>query len=524
MRSIAIPILALLALAVVPTGAAAQAEEETDILVEEETVPPPPRELLRGIEQYKKKEYGLAALDLWQVVDDDYYEYYHGDASYYLARSLDMMGYPYAALDEYQRFLKVGGESDNFVKGFDHAVALADELDAGWLLADGLSFHSSDTFGREGGPRALYWVGKTLFEADRLAEARAYLQAVPRSSEFYPRAKLVEGVVLTKQYKPKEAIAPFTIAYEAAKDDPEERRVAELANLNLARTYYATKNFERAIEHYKAVPRESLDWHSARFEMAWAYYMIGRLNDCLAELHSVTSPFFDSWYIPEPRLLRILVYYNLCKYDDGSTMLEDFTSTHLPVQQLLNESVQEARRDPKLLFDTMVAYVTHGEREGIPLPEPILHLWIRDESIKRAGAFVAEVEAELKRLERDATGFGTSSAGYDIRERLEERIYDIRGFHTDRVLARLNGMNRQLIDYLGQSEIYKLEMLSKKRRLLEAAASGRVQEMIRLRVRGFREPPGYQSWPFEGEYWVDELGWYQIDTLDECKEIMDRAN
>jgi len=524
MRTIAIPLLASLALAVLAPGAAAQTEEETDILVEEESVPPPPRELLRGIEQYKKKEYGLAALDLWQVVDDDYFAYYHGDASYYLARSLDMMGYPYAALDEYQRFLKVGGDSDNFRKGFDHAVALADELDAGWLLADGLSYHSSDKFGREGGPRALYWVGKTLFEADRLAEARAYLQAVPRSSEFYPRAKLVEGVVLTKQYKPKEAIAPFTIAYEVSKDDPEEARVAQLANLNLARTYYATKNFERAIEHYKAVPRESLDWHEARFEMAWAYYMIGRLNESLAELHSVTAPFFDDWYIPEPRLLRILVYYNLCKYDDGSTMLEDFTSTHLPVQQQLNESVQEARRDPKLLFDTMVAYVTDGEREGIPLPDSIHHLWIRDESIKRAGAFVAEVEAELQRLERDATGFGTSSAGYDIRDRLEERIYDIRGFHTDRVLSRLNGMNRQLIDYLGQSELYKLEMLSKKRRLLEAAASGRVQEMIRLRQRGFREPPGHQSWPFEGEYWIDELGWYQIDTLDECKEILDKAN
>lgn len=523
MKTIAIPILALLAVAAWSSSAQAQVEEETEILVEEETIPPPPRELLRGIDQYKKKEYGLAALDLFQVVDDSYYEYYHGDASFYLARSLDMMGYPYAALDEYQRFLRVGGESDNFHKGFDHAVVLADELDAGWLLADGLSYHSSDAFGREGGPRALYWVGKTLFEAERLAEARAYLQAVPRSSEFYARAKLIEGVVLTKQYKPKEAIAPFTIAYETAKNDPEQQRVAQLANLNLARTYYAIKNFERAIEHYRAVPRESLDWHAARFEMAWAFYMMGRLNDSLAELQSVTSPFFDEWYIPEPRLLRILVYYNLCKYDDGATMLEDFTSSHMPVQQQLNEAVQEGRRDPERLFDTMVAYVSEGERTGIPLPESVLHLWIRDESIKRAGAFVAEVDRELQRLERDATGFGSSSAGYDIRGRLEQRIYDIRGFHTDRVLARLNGMNRQLVDYLGQSELYKLEMLSKKRRLLEAAASGRVQEMIRMRQRGFREPPGYVSWPFEGEYWVDELGWYQIDTLDECKEILDKA-
>lgn len=523
-RSARFPLVLLLA-TLLPWAAAAQFEdeEETDIMVEEEVIPPTPQKLLKGIKAYKDREYGLAVLDLWEIVTDDYYEYYHGDASFYLARSLDMLGYPYAALDEYQRFLRVGGESDNFAKGFEHAVQLADELNAGWLLADGLSYHSSDKFGREGGPRAMYWVGKTLFEAGRLSESRAYLQAVPKSSEYHPRAKFIEGVVLTAQFKPQEAIGPFTIAYDETRDDPDEGRVAMLANLNLARTYYALKNFERAVEHYKMVPRESLDWHEAQFEIAWSFYMMGRLNDSLAALQTCTAPFFDGWYIPEPRLLRILVYYNLCKYDDGSQMLEDFTSTHGPIQTKLNDAIQQARSDPQRLFETMTTYVTTGERAGIPLPEEIIHLWIRDESLAVAGEFADQVEAEVIRIERDATGFGTTSAGYDIRKRLQDRIFDIRGYHTDRVLVQLNDMNRQLIDYIGQAEVYKLEMLSSKRKLLEAAATGRVQELIRTRQRGFRVPPGYNEWPFQGEYWMDELGWYQVDTLDECKEILKQA-
>ncbi len=518
-------LLPLLLAALLPWPAAAQFEdeEEAEIMVEEEVIPPTPQKLLKGIKAYKDREYGLAVLDLWEIVTDDYYAYYHGDASYYLARSLDMLGYPYAALDEYQRFLRVGGDSDNFGKGFEHAVQLADELEAGWLLADGLSYHSSDRFGREGGPRAMYWVGKTLFEAGRLSEARAYLQAVPQSSEYYPRAKLIEGVVLTAQFKPQEAIGPFTIAYDETKNDPDEYHTAVLANLNLARTYYALKNYERAVEHYAMVPRESLDWHEAQFEMAWAYYMMGRLNDCLACLQTCTAPFFDGWYIPEPRLLRILVYYNLCKYDDGSQMLEDFTTRHASIQTELNEAIQQSRSDPERLFDTMTLYVREGERQGIPLPEPVIHLWARDASLASAGEFVGAVEAEVIRIERDATGFGTTSAGYDIRKRLEDRVYDIRGYHTDRVLAQLNAMNKQLVDYIGQAEVYKLEMLSRKRKLLEAAAGGRVQELIRTRQRGFRVPPGYNEWPFQGEYWMDELGWYQVDTLDECKEIMDKA-
>ncbi len=521
MRAHLVYLLAALVLLAFTAPAAAQYEEEDlEVMVEEEYIPPTPEKLLRGIKSYKDKEYGLAALDLWEVVTDDYYTYYHADASYYLARCLDMMGYPYAALDEYQRFLRLGGDSDNFAKGFEHAVMLANDLNAGWLLADGLSYHSSDVFGRQGGPKALYWVGKTLFEADRLSESRAYLQAVPQSSEYYPRAKLMEGVVLTRQYKPQEAVAPFTIAYDLTKKDPEQQKVAELANLNLARTYYAMKNYERSIEHYNMVPRSSLDWHQARFEAAWSYYMMGRLNETLAELQSVTAPFFDNWYIPEQRLLRILVYYNMCKYDDGAQMLEDFTVRHMPVSERLQAAISQASGDPERLFMTMTTYVETGERTGIPLPEEIIHLWARDESLRSAGSFVTEVRNELDRLQRDATGFGSASAGYDIRQRLEDRIYDIRGYHTDRVMSRLKIMDQQLVRYIGEAEIYKLEMISSRRRLLEAAAGGRVQDMIRMRQRGFRVPPGYVEWPFEGEYWLDELGWYQVDTLDECKEIL----
>ncbi len=520
------PVWSLLvaSLAAAPLTAAAQAEgDETEVMVEEEYIPPTPEKLLRGIKSYKDKEFGLAALDLWEVVTDDYYEYYHADASYYLARCLDHLGYPYAALDEYQRFLRLGGSSDNFAKGFEHAVQLADDLGAGWLLADGLSYHTSDQFSRAGGDKALYWVGKTLLEADRLSESRAYLQAVSSSSEYHARAKLMEGVVLTRQHKPKDAIAPFTIAYDETKNDPEQHKIAELANLNLARTYYALKNYERAVEHYDLVPRSSLDWHEARFEAAWSYYMMGRMNETLAELQTVTAPFFDHWYIPEHRLLRVLVYYNMCKYDDGAQLLEDFTALHRPVEQKLQAAIQQAQSDPERLFETMVVYVETGERTGIPLPEEIIHLWARDESLRVAGEFVAAVEDELARMERDATGFGSASAGYDIRQRLQDRVYEIRGYHTDRVMLSLRTMQRQLVDYIGQAEVYKLEMLSQKRRLLEAAAGGRVQELVRMRQRGFRVPPGYNTWPFEGEYWVDELGWYQVDTLDECKEILNQA-
>ena len=31
-----------------------------------------------------------------------------------------------------------------------------------------------------------------------------------------------------------------------------------------------------------------------------------------------------------------------------------------------------------------------------------------------------------------------------------------------------------------------------------------------------RTKKGYQSWPWEGEYWADELGYYRISTKSDC--------
>ena len=76
MRAITIAAAALALLWCLPALAQFE-DEESDVLIEEEVIPPTPDKLLRGIKHYKNKEYGLAALDLWEVVTDDYYEYYH---------------------------------------------------------------------------------------------------------------------------------------------------------------------------------------------------------------------------------------------------------------------------------------------------------------------------------------------------------------------------------------------------------------------------------------------------------------
>lgn len=495
-----------------PAGDASEAEELAAPM-------PPPPELREGIRKYKDESWEPATLDFYAVLDDPRAAEYHDEAGFFLARCLERMGMPYAALLEYARFLAIGGDSEKFIEGFQSAVKLGEELDAGWLLAPSLTVHSDDRYARDGSGTARYWVGRAFYQEGKLDEARAYLMAVDKASPVYSRARFLEGVVLTRLRRPKDAVQPFQEALRVASKEKGGDGLAILANLNLARTWYALGNFERAFEHYKDVPRDHVDWYESLFERAWSQYMLGRLDGSLAELQSVTAPFFDGLFIPEPLLLKALVYYQLCKYQDGKKLLDAFTADYKPIFDDLGRAVEQGQADRDRLFESVARFMLDGDRAGVPIPHSVLLYFERDESLRQAGAFVRGVRNEGERMKRLKSGWGDQPVARDLRRRLDERASELKAQKSGMVLARLRGLVGQLSEFMTQAEIYKLEMLTREKDLYTAASRGDVMDRLRAR-RSVEVPKGYNYWPFEGEYWIDEIGWYQITTVDECKEVL----
>jgi hypothetical protein len=80
-------------------------------------------------------------------------------------------------------------------------------------------------------------------------------------------------------------------------------------------------------------------------------------------------------------------------------------------------------------------------------------------------------------------------------------------------------MHVVLGEHLGNAEIYKVEMITAEKDIYQAAYHGKLMEKIAARKMLRDVPAGYRFWPFEGEYWMDELGWYEVNTVNECLEI-----
>ena len=64
-------------------------------------------------------------------------------------------------------------------------------------------------------------------------------------------------------------------------------------------------------------------------------------------------------------------------------------------------------------------------------------------------------------------------------------------------------------------------MLQMEQRLLErASVMGEMPEAKRRVKRKLRGRVNQRIWPWQGEFWADELGYYRIDSKPDCPEGM----
>jgi len=71
---------------------------------------------------------------------------------------------------------------------------------------------------------------------------------------------------------------------------------------------------------------------------------------------------------------------------------------------------------------------------------------------------------------------------------------------------------------LSDVQVTKLDIMQYETRMYENASfTGELHFGDRLgRLRSMGTLRGHQAWPFEGEYWADELGYYRIDARPDC--------
>lgn len=461
-------------------------------------------------EATKAGDQDRAAELLLALTRDETHSAFHAEAWARLAATLQAKGYPYAALHAYARGLETDAAmvSSTAKTAVDLAGQVGDLALLQPVFAKNVGIEVDDaTRGQVAHLAAL------AAHADgNHGMAVAFLKMVPSSAPNYAEAKALEGVVLSQTSRYTDAVAALQIALAAGSRRPDAARWANLMHLNIARAYFGAGDFVRAIEYFAKVERSSPYWPEAQFERAWAHFRLDDLNGSLGLLATHSSPFFEQEYFPEAALLEIYALFLLCKFPAASERIDAF---QVRFAKMKDEIASVGGMAPDQLYQAMATDLRRDEADGT-LPIMVSRPFRTEDRFADAVKRVSTLDAELKRL--DQAGGDWAGAARDWLQDRRQAIVEGEG---KRIRARARAMDDELSAMLSNAEMNKLDILQMESRMYERASYTGVMDKAKRTVdRELRVREGYRSWPYEGEFWADEVGWYRIDTKPECPESM----
>jgi tetratricopeptide (TPR) repeat protein len=333
------------------------------------------------------------------------------------------------------------------------------------------------------------------FLAGRYQQAMAYLEA----------DKLKEAEVALKSI-----VYPASLTMSPLSPET-KRRIVDYTLLALGRIYYEQQDFNKAIKMYRQVSRDGANFYDALFEQSWAFFMGGYPMHALGALHSVESPFFAQVYNPEAPLMRSMVQYWLCRYEESRNGLADFLEQYAADVEKLDDFLDRKRIDPETSYQLFENLISGVSSEALGIPRSILQTAAERDSLLLVRDQYAAVVEERSRLEAKGV-FGSKFRLDRPQDYLDRWSASLREDIGKRFVAELQDMKKDYERLHSQAQFLYVELLmSEKDQILgkELHASSKI-----TKVSAKNDIAGWggktQAWKDGqiGEYWWDEIGFY----------------
>ncbi len=439
-------------------------------------------------------------------------------AEYYLAHSLFRAGYVLPGFAFYRSVFVQGPSHPYFLKATEGLLSVVEATGDDILVPNLLSEFYAAEF-QNLSPERLnsinYLVAVAVLRKRNLQEAADFLGAVAPGSKEYPRAQyLLAFIALLLDQDPM----PNYDAIEtrlADTLDEDEKKLFRLALLGKARTFYAQGKYTSSVEYYEKVPRFSDDWYDAMFESGWAYRQNAldqttregfsrEVGKALGMTHSIQSPYFDGRFRAESFVLKATAYFDMCHFDRARKALDTLFALYEPVAEALKPWRAGEQTDSEML-----KAIVDGNAD---LPEEIR---LRVSTNRRFKKYAALAEKGASELESAREKFPQGGLRNQLLELISDLTEQAIGLAGQVARAQVEREAAQLDGFLSQASIVKFETADAERKMLEAGRD--ITKGPRARGPTPFVPSGKsQFWSFNGEYWIDELGYYQHSIKNEC--------
>lgn len=370
--------------------------------------------------------------------------------------------------------------------------------------------------------RDMIWfrMGEVKMKGKDFNGAEASFAKVQPGSSYYNQALYNRGLALLEKNRVDEALDSFRtmLSVRSRAGVTDTNRVA--AQLAIARALYQKKDWDGAIEAYSQVPRDHALWHDALFEQSWAMFRAARFRSTLSNFQSLHSAYYEDFYIPESLLLRAIVYLYVCKYDEMEKVLQLFEKTYGPVSGKLRDFLR-TNSDPNAYWAEMDKWSqAKAGREGVTtrLPALVLNSVIDQGNVRRSFNYLKALDDERAKVQSN-DAFRASPLGQYALKIIGNRRKNTQLAIGDMVKVHLLNMRTELRDLYEQAGFIRYEMINGKKEVLKKKIAGKdLEQTVDEDVtRSFYVQNGFEYYPFQGEYWLDEIGNYHYLGKSSCE-------
>ncbi|HYO57286.1 adventurous gliding motility protein GltC [Archangium sp.] len=516
-----------------------------------------------AISLFKNEEYEKAAMSSFEMLQDAKLAGLHLEARYVMAKALYRMGLYHSSLGEFSKILAAGPETKFFRTSLEWLFFISRKTKNETVILDEIARYANQEFPERFRSEFHYLLaryhfvrGKALDQVGRSEDAdksfnevKRLTLLIPKTDVFYPRAKYLEGLTFfrfgnrARSAAEKRADINTVGAIEAMKEiirvtrsgsglEAEQavanQKLRELAFMQLARTHYGMQQNRYALFYFNKVERGTSQWLESMFEASWANYRVGQYEQALGNLITLSSPFFREEYFPEAMILKAVIYYENCRYRESSLILQDFERTYLPVHdqlELITKKQLEASEYYGVLSDVQKKNKEGQEKgETDVILERILRLALTDQDLKKTNESILELETEMDTFAEKGDTFRYSELSKQLLEGLKVQRTGLIEKAGIMAKGKLETELVSLKQLLANGLRIKFETVTKEKEFLEEQlkAGGKTAVVKKYRF-SVAVADDQLYWPYEGEYWRDELGTYQYTLTKGCIQ-RDTAN
>lgn len=389
--------------------------------------------------------------------------------------------------------------------------------------------------------RNLYWqlsylLGRYKYRSRGYDEAIELFDKVDKKSPYYVKAKFFAGISHVQRRQSVPAVKSFqqivTALDEGVEGVEDEGRMRDLAHLSMARTYYSASvrlddanvpkidptKLSAAVKYWNRVDVGSEYWLDALFEQSWAYFMAGDYPHALGNIHTLESPYFPNAFYPEADILKAVIAFTICQYDDATTIVARMKRRYEPIKKELEGIMKKYEgENSEAQFFEFMKQVRDGKATLSPTIKPIVENALSDRQLLRNIEYVAVLDKEAATFKALPASFRDSELGGDVTDALDlARDIAVRNAGTlakERYQRYLDELNEHLRD----AQKILIDITNAQRNKLdEEVVKGQFSKED-AQVYGVVTPDEeHVLWPFDGEYWRDELGFYRQVVVSKC--------